>query len=370
MMSSRPFHLLIAGASGVIGTAATEHFASLPNWRVSTLSRRRPAVSAGVQFQHAAIDLQDEHACTAFVAGASPITHFIYAAVSEAEGLVSGWRDPERIAANGAMFANVLAPLARSGSLRHVSLLQGAKAYGAHIHPVSVPLRESAERDPHDNFYWVQQDLLRETASRSDFAFTIFRPQILLGWAPGAAMNPVAAIGAYAAICRERQLPLALPGNSTALWEMVDATLLAQALAWAVDTPAAAGETFNITNGDIFVLRHAWPELARRLGLRAGGTAPACFCDMLFAPESQLAWTALSERHRLAEPSLAALLGQSATYLDILMAPRIAEKSSPVLLSTIKLRQAGFDEARDSLESLVAQMERMVALRLLPSLFD
>ena len=34
---------------------------------------------------------------------------------------------------NGAMFENLLHPLAASGSLQHVSMLQGAKAYGALI---------------------------------------------------------------------------------------------------------------------------------------------------------------------------------------------------------------------------------------------
>jgi hypothetical protein len=53
------------------------------------------------------------------------------------------------------------------------------------------------------------------------FAVTIFRPQVLLGDAPGVAMNPV--------------LPI------TAFWEMTDAPLLADAFAWAFETLASAG---------------------------------------------------------------------------------------------------------------------------------
>ena len=365
-MTDRPFHLLVAGASGVIGTAATEHFARLPEWRVTALSRRRPAVSDDIPFHHAAIDLLDAAACATLVDDAAPVTHLVYAAVSEAPGLASGWRDPQLIGENGAMFANLLAPLARTGTLRHVSLLQGAKAYGAHVHPVAVPLREAEPRDPHASFYWLHEDMLRATAATRGFAFTIFRPQILLGWAPGGAMNPVAAIGAYAALCRECKLPFTLPGESAALWEMVDAGLLAEAMDWAATAPAAVGETFNVTNGDVFVLRHAWPELARRLGLNDDGPAPTSFGSLFAAPESQSAWAAIADCHGLAEHSLTALLGQSDTYLDLLLAPRIADKASPVLLSTVKLRQAGFAACRDSLESLVAQIERMVQLRLLP----
>lgn len=363
-------HILVAGASGVIGAAATEHFARLPEWRVTALSRRRPLLPGDVRFDHAAVDLHDLAGCTALAKRLAPVTHLVYAAASEAPGLASGWRDPERIAENGGMFANLLAPLARAGALRHVSLLQGAKAYGAHVHPVSVPLRETGPRDPHANFYWLHEDLLRETAASHSFAFTVFRPQVLMGWAPGAAMNPVAALGAYAALCRELALPFALPGASVALWEMVGADLLAEAIAWAASTFVAAGETFNVTNGDVFVLRHAWPELARRLDLDDEGDAPTSFSSLFAKPESEAAWATIAERHGLVEHSLPALLGQSATYLDLLLAPRIADKVIPVLLSTIKLRQAGFVACRDSLESLIAQLGRMVELRLLPPLFS
>jgi nucleoside-diphosphate-sugar epimerase len=233
-----------------------------------------------------------------------------------------------------------------------------------------VPLREDTPRDPHANFYWLHEDLLRETAAWIGFAFTIFRPQVVLGWAPGAAMNPVAAIGVYAALCRELSLPFALPGKSAALWEMADAGLLAEAIAWSATDSAASGATFNLTNGDVFVLRHAWPELARRLGLDCEGPAPADFRSLFAAPESGSAWPAIAARHGLAESSLPALLGQSAAYLDLLLAPRIAEKASPVLLSTIKLRQAGFGACRDSLGSLVGQLCKMTELRLLPPLFS
>ncbi|MBV1687848.1 NAD-dependent epimerase/dehydratase family protein [Novosphingobium sp. G106] len=368
-MSSERSHLLVAGASGVIGSAATEHFAQMSGWRVTALSRRRPVVDPGCDFDHAAVDLGDAAACATLVDRLPPVTHLIYAAVSEAPDLAPGWRDPERMAQNDAMFANLLTPLLGRGSLEHVSLLQGAKAYGAHVHPVTVPLREESPRDPHANFYWLHEDRLRAAAARDGFGFTIFRPQILLGWAPGAAMNPVAAIGAYAALCRELGLPFVLPASGNALWEMVDAGLLAQAMAWAARTPAAAGEIFNITNGDTFVLRHAWPDLARRCGLGEEGPAPSAFRAFFAAHESQAAWQAIARRHDLAEHSLAALLGQSDVYLDLLGSRQIAEKASPVLLSTIKLRQAGFDRCRDSLESLLLQLERMIALRLLPPIF-
>ena len=185
--------------------------------------------------------------------------------------------------------------------------------------------------------------------------------------APGAAMNPVLPIAAYAAICRERGLPFALPGTATGLWELVDTGLLAEAMAWAANSPDAAGQTFNITNGDAFVLRHAWDALASALGLEPHGDAPRDFAAFFAEPVNQQAWAALADKYALIEPSLDALLGQSHHYLDLLMSPRLAERT-PVLLSTIKLRQAGFGACRDSLSALFDHIQRMTDMRLMPPL--
>lgn len=361
-------HILIIGASGVIGAGAVEHFARLNGWTVTAMSRRPPVVAAGCRFFHLPVDLTDLEACDKAIASLRPVTHVIYAAVAEAPGLTSGWYDPELIAANGSMFANLIDPLSRQGSLRHVSLLQGAKAYGAHHHPVEVPCREDQPRDDHPNFYWLHEDRLRARARQAGFAFTIFRPQVLLGAAPGAAMNPVAPIGAYAAICRELGRPFAFPGTADSLLEMVDTGLLAEAFAWAATAQAAADQTFNITNGDVLVLAHAWPYLADRLNLSIGGEPPSSLSAFFAEGEVRSAWRRLAARHGLLLAELPDLLGQSHHYVDLLLGPRVGSKVSPVLLDTIKIRRAGFDACRDSRDSLLHWLDRMAGLRLLPPL--
>ena len=41
------------------------------------------------------------------------------------------------------MLQNLLEPLLASAKgLKHVSLLQGTKAYGVHLHPIPIPARE------------------------------------------------------------------------------------------------------------------------------------------------------------------------------------------------------------------------------------
>ena len=369
--------LLVAGASGVIGAGVVEHFAPLPEWEVIALSRRPPRVAAGCDFRHVPVDLTDSGACANALAALPPVTHLVYAAVAEAPGLVTGWHDAALMARNGAMFENILHPLAVSGSLQHVTLLQGAKAYGAHVHPITVPLREDGPRDPHPNFYWLHEDALRTAAARAGFAFTIWRPQVLIGTAPGAAMNPMLPLVAYAAICRERGLDFVLPGAAPepggGLWELVDNGLLAQAMHWSMTGTHGTNQTFNITNGDAFVLGHAWAALAQAMELAAAdpvtAPAPATFASFFAEEANQRAWADMAQRHGLVEPSLSAFLGQSHHYLDLLLSPRLAERT-PVLLSTIKLRQAGFAGCRDSLKAVLAVIAQMEALRLVPPLLQ
>jgi hypothetical protein len=82
----------------------------------------------------------------------------------------------------------------------------------------------------------------------------------------------------------------------------------------------------------------------------------------------QAAWSGLAHRHDLRIDTLDALLGQSHHYLDLLLSPRLAARPVPLLVSTIKIRQAGFAACRDSIECLLHWLGRMAELRLLPHL--
>jgi nucleoside-diphosphate-sugar epimerase len=84
----------------------------------------------------------------------------------------------------------------------------------------------------------------------------------VFGEALGSNMNPIPALGVYAALQRQAGLPLDFPGTPGFLGEAVDADLLARAMQWAATTPDARNEIFNITNGDVFVMRNVWPTLA------------------------------------------------------------------------------------------------------------
>jgi nucleoside-diphosphate-sugar epimerase len=358
--------MLIVGASGVIGEAALEHFGRAKGWHAIALSRRPPEPVANGNFRHVSVDLTDPTACREACTSLQKVTHIVYAAAAEKPGLVAGWTDKRQMQINLAMLENLIEPLCEVAmGLSHVTLLQGTKAYGAHVgHQMPLPAREDAPRVAHENFYWLQEDYLRAKAQGRGFALTIFRPQVLIGAAWGAAMNPLLALGAYAALRREEGEAFSYPGGELQLIELVDAALLAEAFQWAAESANAAGDTFNITNGDVFAWREAWPVLADAFGVEVGPDQPMCLADYL-VPRAQL-WDRIVERKGLRPIGLLRLLGESHHYADMLLRKDARSIARPNLLSTIKLRRAGFAACRDSEEAVVRWIREMQHRRLIP----
>ncbi len=224
--------VLIAGASGLVGAAAVEKFLD-DGWDVIAVSRRRPEIDGDKPFRHLPVDLQDTAASRAAFSALPEVSHVVYTAVYEKPGLMAGWTERDQMETNLAMLRNLMEPLAASADLTHVSLLQGTKAYGVHLHPMPIPARERYPRDQHENFYWLQEDYIREKSTQDGWAFSIWRPQLIVGPNYGVVMNLPPIIGAYAAICREEGRPFGFPGGASWVWEAVDTRLVANALAWA-----------------------------------------------------------------------------------------------------------------------------------------
>ena len=357
-------HILIAGATGVVGYAALARFASRGDCTVTAISRRQPLDTFGARFH--SLDLLDAQACRALAAELSDVTHVVYAALYEKPGLYAGWFEADQIETNQRMFENLLGPLeSKARGLRHVSLLQGTKAYGAHVGRINVPAREDRDEVREiPNFYWEQESYLRGLQADKAWHFTILRPQVVFGVSIGAAMNLIPAIGVYAALRKERQLSLAYPGGVGPLLEAVDADLLARAIDWAGTTPAARNEIFNVTNGDVFSWQNVWPAIADALGMEPGEPEPERLGDSM--PARAQAWDAIRKKYDLVSPSLADFAGESFHYADFVMAHGAAGGVPPALVSTIKLRQAGFHEVMDT-ESMFRKCFAMLQqLKLLP----
>ncbi len=300
--------VLVAGALGIVGRATMAH-AITAGKDVIGLSRRAPP--AGTPGRFVSVDLTNPAECAAKLGSLAGISHIVYAALFEKPDLGAGWLEADQIATNLAMLRNLLDAVEPANpSLKHVTVLQGAKAYGVHLGQIPIPARESAPRHIHPNFYWAQEDLIRERQARAGWAWTIFRPQVVLGFAPGSAMNMLAAIGAYAAISRALGLPLVYPGVGHRITEATDVRLLARAIAWAGES-AGCTETrsFNVTNGDVLVWQNVWPVVARQFGMAVGLPHPMPLATVMPGHEAQV-WAALVRQHGLAADDAGGLGGQ------------------------------------------------------------
>lgn len=345
--------VLIAGATGLVGYAALKHFGAVPDTRVIALSRRMPHALHGAR--HLPLDLTDPAACAAAAASLSDVTHLVYAALFELPGLVDGWRNQAQIETNDRMLRNLLDPLIHAAAnLRHVTLLQGTKAYGVHVRPLTVPAREGrSDMREQPNFYWNQEDYLRsrqaDTASGAAWSFTILRPVLIVGEAIGGAMNLIPALGVHAALMREKGTALPYPGGAARVGQAVDADLLARAIDWAGAgaTDAARNETFNVTNGDVFVWENIWPAIADALGMRGEAKQPFSLRTHL-SPDSVAAWDAIRARHRLTSPGLTDFVGLSLEYADYQMRHGQTEPGPASIVSTVKIMRAGFTEVMDT----------------------
>src|SRR5882672_4388305 len=154
--------VVVAGATGLVGNAALRHFGASDGCEVVALSRRKPRELHGARYVQ--VDLTDRAQCAGVSVELQGATHLVYAALYEGPNLIDGWRDPSQIRTNDLMLRNLMAVLEPAApSLKHVALLQGTKAYGVHVRPLTVPAREGrSEMYEQPNFYWAQENFLRE----------------------------------------------------------------------------------------------------------------------------------------------------------------------------------------------------------------
>lgn len=343
--------VLVAGAGGVIGRHAADEY-TRQGWQVRGISRR-PVQGAG--WDHLSVDLSDPEASISGLAAAADTTHLVFGAYVERP------TSRELSEANVGLLRNTLDGIHAAGApLRHVTLFQGGKAYGAHLGYFNTPAKERDPRLVQPNFYYDQEDLLRETAAERGFDLTVLRPEGVVGYAVGNPMNLLMVIAVYASICRELGQPLRFPGTIAAfdaLYQVTDAGLLARATVWAGSEPRAAGEVFNITNGDQFRWRQLWPAFARQLGMEYAEPQPVPLADAM--PQLRTVWERLVARHSLVPTPYEDLAGWE--FGDFLFRSEFDNVSS-----TIKARQAGFTDCLDSEDRFLELFSELEADRIIP----
>lgn len=344
---------VVVGGLGVIGRALVSYLDSQADWEIVALSRRVPDVRSSAKF--VSVDLLNESSIERALPALDGVTHVFYAAYQERQALT------EQIAPNLSMLQNAVEATERaSPALAHVCLVQGGKAYGCHLGPYRTPARESDARHMPPNFYYNQEDYLRE---RCDAAWTwsAVRPEAVCGFAVGNPMNLLMVIGVYAAVCGELGLPFRFPGKPgayRALYQVTDASVLADSMIWAATTPIAAGEVFNITNGDLFRWETLWPRLADAFGLAYA--APQTISLVEFMADKAPIWDRVIARYGLTP--LAFEQAAAWAFGDFVFGCEY-----DVVSDVGKARRAGFDRMVIDTETMfLNHFERLRADRVLP----
>jgi nucleoside-diphosphate-sugar epimerase len=343
---------LVAGANGIIGKALMEEIGSKPGWSRRALSRR-PHGSTGA----IACDLTDAAGTRSALTGASDTTHLFYAAYAPGGGLA----EEDRV--NGAMLRNLLGGLeAVKAPVERVVLYQGAKIYGVHLGPVPAPFYEDDNpRHLGPNFYQTQEAELRAGSEAGGPTWSILRPDVVIGDAPGNAMNIATVIGAFAALCKMSGAAFRFPGTPKVyegvFAQMTDAHALARASVWAATADSARNEAFNYVH-EPFRWRRIWEKVAASFGLELGPPMPLTLSQHmpLLAP----VWDKLASAQALVEPHYGNAVGWG--FGDFVF------KSEFDLVSDMsKIRLAGFTETVDTAEALIAAIRRQQTARVIPS---
>lgn len=356
--------VVVAGATGLVGNAALRHFGMSDLCEVVALSRREPRNLYGAR--HVPVDLTRDADCRRAAAELKGATHLIYAALYEAPQLVDGWRDAQQIRINDQMLRNLMGALEPvAPELRHVALLQGTKAYGVHVRPLTVPAREGrSELYEQPNFYWAQEDFLRELQAGKAWHWTILRPVLIVGLAMGGAMDLIPPLGVYAAMLAEQGRPLDYPGGAPRVSQAVDVDLLARAIAWSGEAKVAQNEAFNVTNGDVFTWENIWPAVADALEMKPGNAVPLSLAKA--SADWAEPWDAVRHKRALVSPGLADFVGLSFQYADYSLRYGHTESGPPSIVSTVKINRAGFTEMMDTEDMFRKWFRQARAERLLP----
>ncbi|KAE9581310.1 Short chain dehydrogenase gsfE [Colletotrichum fructicola] len=156
-------------------------------------------------------------------------------------------------------------------------LQTGGKNYGVHIGRVRTPLLESDPQPRHlqPNFYYPQEDMLKEFCAKHGTSWNIIMPTAVIGTSSNASMNTFWSFAVYAAIQARKGESLAFGGD----WEQwqyeyyhCSARMTGYLSEWAALEQGCANQAFNTQDGGPFTWERFFAELARWFG--AKGVVP------------------------------------------------------------------------------------------------
>ncbi|TGZ80324.1 hypothetical protein EX30DRAFT_320228 [Ascodesmis nigricans] len=410
---ARGLTAIITGGNGISGQHLNRVLLSHPDiWtRIISISRR-PAEpntpAADPRVEHIPLDLLSGTSTIATalkshnVQNVDYVFFTAYKEHSTPDGIWSGqqemWDD------NGKMLEDFLVALEQvngNGRMKRIVLQTGAKHYGVHYGEIAGEAQEDwpwPTDGPYEgliNFYYRQENILRELAPKHNFTFSVVRPSNILGAAAGNYMNEGIAIGLYISVSRELGTPILFPGTFEK-WNNVEfqssALLNSYIEEWAAVSPHCANESFNAVNGDSPTWSRLWPHLISYFGgkvpsyeenwettipenwkghditlplvaprdrkTHSKNTLRLSITKWSQDPKVVAAWERLRDREGLDQRVWD---GASWAFADVILGTVYN-----VMLGAQKLRRKGFFGTIDSLENWVQVFEDAAEAKLLP----
>jgi nucleoside-diphosphate-sugar epimerase len=348
--------ILLVGPYGVLGTGVVDAVAENPTWGIATAARRPvPTYRAQAAPPHVSVDLMDHEGTAKAFSSLHNVTDLVFAAYVEKSTMA------ETVEPNTRMLKNTLDALAvRNVPLQRIVLAGGAKSYGFSLGAFNAPAKETQPRLIAPIHYHQQEDIVAEWAHKNGASWTVLRPHLVMGPSLNSPMNLVTSLAAYAAMTRELALPLRFPGTKegwNTLQETTDAELFGRATLWALGEDKARNEIFNVSNGDVYRWRQLWSELAAFYDLPIA--EPLAMSTVSEMSEKAALWDSIVARYGLHATPYEQIANWA--FVDWMLNFR-----EETILSTIKIRQAGFADCIDTHQSFRRQLTRLRAMRIIP----
>ena len=346
---------LVVGVSGIVGQAAAQLLVK-EGWDVVGMARSPGVLEGG---RTLSVDLLNAQQ-VADRLRTLKVSYVFFCTWSKQD------TEKQNIEVNGPMLENLLFALASQQNLKHVALVTGTRHYlgtfdGAQAQ-VETPFREEAPPLETEHFYYVWERALRIQAEEQGYTWSVHRPQPVIGYAIGAAMNTAASIAVYASICKEFALPFIYPGTEfhwNNLTDVSDARQVAHQLAWAAVTPASADQAYNVVNGDIFRWRWLWPEIAKYFDLESLPPTNPPFLLQTSMANAQQRWSAIVRKYDLAESDITRLSTWWFADWDL-------GRDALAITDMSKSRRHGFKEYQYTVDSFTDVFDQMRGQRLIP----